>query len=153
MNRKMITDYLPKPTNGRRTFKGFDGRISITYDQVTSRNKNKDYWRVDNDFYYYVGDPSDCIYVYVKAGFRTDGASVPRPFWALIPPWGSHGNAAIVHDYLCETKTIHEHGAPKKIDNKRIDKIFMAAMKVSGVGFKRYVIYAAVRLASWIGLR
>ncbi|HIE98682.1 MAG TPA: DUF1353 domain-containing protein, partial [Fuerstia sp.] len=40
--------------------------------------------------------------VVVPAGFVSDGASIPRLFWAIIgPPIGSsHLLPAIVHDYL-----------------------------------------------------
>ena len=51
----------------------------------------------------------DCDYlgsglqVIVPAGFITDGASVPRILWPLLPPWGDKGTrAAMVHDYLLD---------------------------------------------------
>jgi hypothetical protein len=36
----------------------------------------------------------------VPKGFVTDLASIPRPFWSLLPPNGPYAQAAIVHDYL-----------------------------------------------------
>lgn len=36
----------------------------------------------------------------VPTGFVTDLASIPRPFWSLIPRDGPYADAAIVHDYL-----------------------------------------------------
>jgi len=41
--------------------------------------------------------------VTVPAGFITDGASVPRLLWWLMPAWGDKGTrAAMVHDYLLD---------------------------------------------------
>jgi hypothetical protein len=36
----------------------------------------------------------------VPPGFVTDFASIPRPFWAFLPPDGQYAYAAVVHDYL-----------------------------------------------------
>jgi hypothetical protein len=36
----------------------------------------------------------------VPVGFVTDFASIPRPFWSLLPPDGEYTYPAIVHDYL-----------------------------------------------------
>ena len=41
------------------------------------------------------------------AGAKTDGASIPRPVWALVggPFEGKYRTAAIIHDRYCDTKT------------------------------------------------
>lgn len=36
----------------------------------------------------------------VPAGAQSDGASIPRMFWRLLPPFGTYWLAAYVHDYL-----------------------------------------------------
>jgi hypothetical protein len=36
----------------------------------------------------------------VEAGFVTDFASIPRPFWVIYAKWGKYGRAAVVHDWL-----------------------------------------------------
>jgi hypothetical protein len=42
----------------------------------------------------------------VPAGLKTDGASVPRIFWQLFPPFtGKYREAAVIHDYYCSTKS------------------------------------------------
>jgi len=41
--------------------------------------------------------------VIVPSGFITDGATIPQVFWSLLPPWGTYGQASILHDYLIET--------------------------------------------------
>jgi hypothetical protein len=38
--------------------------------------------------------------VRVPVGFVTDFASIPRAFWALLPPDGLYAYPAILHDYL-----------------------------------------------------
>jgi hypothetical protein len=40
----------------------------------------------------------------IKAGFRCDGASIPRPFWRIpgFHPLGWHFWATLIHDYACE---------------------------------------------------
>ena len=38
----------------------------------------------------------------IPAGFKTNGANVPRIFWSIIPPFKpKYEPAYIVHDYLC----------------------------------------------------
>ena len=46
----------------------------------------------------------------VPAGYITDGASVPRIFWSIFPPYKpEYFTAVIVHDYLCEqARYLHE---------------------------------------------
>ena len=86
-----------------------------------------DYW-ASSPFRYWVGPEGTGRYVDVPAGFITDGASVPRPFWSLIAPWGTYGQAAIV------------------ITRKECDRILLQAMTDLGVPvWKRSVIYGAVR--------
>lgn len=58
--------------------------------------------------------------VTVPSGFVTDLASIPRPFWALMPRDGSYADAAIVHDYLYWMQTGTRLAA---------DEIFRLAMK------------------------
>lgn len=38
----------------------------------------------------------------IHAGYKTDGASVPRVFWQLFPPFRpEYFTAAVIHDFLC----------------------------------------------------
>lgn len=134
-------------------FKSFDGRISVSYDTMESAFRGKDTWNVDTPFYFYIGNIEDGKYVFVPKNFKTDGATVPRMFWNIIPPWGIYGNAAIVHDKLCVSKHYYVNGVPKHVDNKEIDKIFLEAMEVSGVNWIRHVLYAGVRFGDFLGFR
>ncbi len=90
------------------------------------------------EFYY---DWSDYRQSYtVPEGFKTDFASIPKVFRAVLSPIGLHGKAAVLHDYLCE------YGY---ITRKKVDQIFLEAMKVLGVGWlRRTVMYGGVRAFS-----
>lgn len=134
-------------------FTQFDGRVSVSYDAAASQKNKKDLWCVDLPFYFYLDEATKCSFVYVPKGFLSDGATVPRIFWGLIPPWGIYGNAAIVHDYLCKHKEIIKDGVRIKISNAEIDKIFFNAMTVSGTGPIKYPIYWGVRLWDFLGQR
>lgn len=39
--------------------------------------------------------------IYVPEGFITDQASVPKVIWPLIPPFGRHTFASVIHDHCC----------------------------------------------------
>ena len=39
----------------------------------------------------------------VPKGYLTNGANIPRVFWAVVPPFKpKFMNAVLVHDYLCD---------------------------------------------------
>lgn len=80
--------------------------------------------------------------VTVPAGFVTDFASVPRLVWAFISPWGKHGKAAVLHDYLYWMR----EGA--RVD---ADALFLRVMRHCGQIFViRRSMWLAVRLFGWI---
>lgn len=99
-------------------------------------------WRVAEDFYYdtdvLLSGPSPHRVAVLKDTL-TDFASIPRPLWNLLPPTGSYGKAAVVHDTLYRT-----HGLATRAE---ADRVLLEAMKVSGVGFfTRWTIYVGVRV-------
>lgn len=117
----------------------------LTYAPHESKIIGTDHWRVMNSFRYYIGTKPSDAWVDIPRGYLTDGASVPRIFWGLIPPWGDHGQAAIVHDYLTEFLTVMVNGVPTRITRKRADQIFLEAMGVLEVStVKKYTMYLAV---------
>lgn len=74
----------------------------------------------------------------VPIGFRTDFASVPRPLWSFLPPVGLYAKAAVIHDYLYESKSR---------SRKEADEIFLEAMVILGVPqWKRTLMFWAVRV-------
>lgn len=99
---------------------------------------NKDYWITARAFRYYVGAENSADFIDVPEGFKTDFASVPRPFWSILPPDGDYSQAAVLHDFLYTTK-------PRTRD--AADKIFLEAMGVLGVDdWKRYIMFEAVHV-------
>ena len=73
----------------------------------------------------------------VPAGAETDGASVPRVFWQLFAPFsGKYREAAVIHDYWCETK---------KRSWQDTHNVFYEAMLTAGVAeSSARVMWAAV---------
>lgn len=95
-------------------------------------------WRLNEEFSYEV-DPGEIITV--PAGFVTDFASIPRPFWNILPPHGEYAPAALIHDYLYATG-----GLGGRYTKAQSDDIFREAMKELGVGkVKRNIMWSAVR--------
>lgn len=129
------------------SFTEFSAPLKIQYDAEASRALGADHWRVTEGFRFYVGTPDSGEWVNVPAGYLTDGASVPRMFWSLIPPWGIYGQAAVVHDILCEYLSTTLHGLPHRITRARCDQILLEAMVALQVPLvKRQLIYRSVSL-------
>jgi hypothetical protein len=109
---------------------------------VTPLDDGETWIIVSDDFRYDVGheDSGDCVQV--PQWMATDFASVPRPIWWFVGPWGRHGHAAVVHDagYFLQDRSRAEY-----------DRIFLEAMGVLRVGrLPRRLMYLAVR---WFGGR
>lgn len=80
--------------------------------------------------------------VRVPAGFRSDGASVPRFFWRYVfPPGDSRAlRAAFVHDYLYRVPV-------PGWDRIAADRIFLALLVADGMPIRAAVTaYTGVRL-------
>jgi hypothetical protein len=74
----------------------------------------------------------------VPRGFVTDFASIPRPFWWLLPKWARYGSASIVHDF---------NYWEQKYDRKTADRAMVEGMKDLNVGgVTRAMIYFFLRL-------
>lgn len=77
----------------------------------------------------------------VPKGFKTDFASIPRIFWAIIAPLGKHTLPAVLHDFL------YTEGYKMGISRKEADKIFYRAMIDSFVNrFTANIMWVCVRL-------
>jgi Protein of unknown function (DUF1353) len=75
----------------------------------------------------------------VPEGYKTDGASVPAALWALYPPFtGNYRQAAVIHDYYCDSKTRSWQDT---------HKVFYFAMRAANVDEDTAkIMYAAVYL-------
>lgn len=76
----------------------------------------------------------------IPKGFKTDFATVPLVLTWLVPRYGLYTKAAILHDYLYDTKVVNKADA---------DGIFRRVMRELGVSFlRRWMMWAAVRTSS-----
>lgn len=133
------------------TFTRFSAIEQLQYDKVASVLNNKDIWATLPGFRYYIGSEGSDKYVDVETGFRTDGASIPRFLWWLLPPLGEYAQACTLHDKLCRTYCITQviNGVPTqvKITRKEIDAILDEALGVLEVTpWKRQTIVAGVNV-------
>lgn len=105
-------------------------------------------WVLREPFSYDIGAKGSGNTITVPERFITDFASVPRLLWAVLPPWGKYGNAAVVHDF-----GYWEHSRSRK----ETDQVFLEGMEALGVGWlTRHMMYAAVRAfgnLAWSGRR
>jgi len=98
-------------------------------------------WVLLKDFGYDVKEEGSGEVIDVPVGFKTDFASVPRIFWAILPRWGRYGNAAVIHDYCYWDQTY---------SRKTSDRIFLEAMGVLGVpAIQKNILYGVVRWFGW----
>ena len=90
----------------------------------------------------YIADSGHVITV--RPGFVTDGASVPRLFWAYASPFsGAHAPAAVLHDAL--------YSSHYALDRDVCDQIFYEALLSLPVRrTKAWAMYRSVRAGGWI---
>lgn len=85
-------------------------------------------------------------WIEIPAGYRFDGASIPRCLWSLIggPFDPQFALAACIHDWYCEhTSECYE---------SRVigDAVFFYLLRLAGVPkWKRTLMFLGVRLNSW----
>lgn len=132
-------------------FVSFTAKPLIYYDDDASSLLGGDYYRVAESFRYYLGEKYGNQWVFIPAGMLTDLASIPRIVWNLLPPSGSYGPAAIVHDRLCNTLEITQEGKLISIDRAKADGILGEAMEALRVPWlKRITISSAVAMHRWL---
>jgi hypothetical protein len=115
----------------------FIGELELRH---STYEKGTVFWTLLSDLIY-ITDEKDIITV--PAGFKTDLASIPRPLWALLPPFWKYSKASVIHDYLLAQNKLIED----KLTVDRINMIFKQGMKDLGVNkYQIAVIYFAVQL-------
>jgi len=124
----------------------FTGPLTITQLDTDAR-----LWRLETPLIYEVGALGSGDVITIQDGFITDGTSVPRILWALLPTWGTYSRAAALHDFLC---TALRDGVPHPLAPtwKRAAQIFYEAMVVEGTGqVIRLTLYLGAMI--WAGYR
>ena len=84
--------------------------------------------------------------VEVPAGFVFDGASAPRLFWSIIPPFKKTKKASCLHDWLCRK-------ARNKKERLYADRVFKQALEEEGLNpFRVTAGYIGVRIGAFFGV-
>lgn len=114
---------------------------------ISPFNDRMTLWVLNTPFTYVIGDLDGDEKVVVPKGFVTDFATTKFMKW-ILPPMGTYGKACVVHDYLCDFKTItKKDGTTRTCTRKEGDLIFLEAMGVSGVNpILKYAMFGVVRI-------
>ena len=89
-------------------------------------------WVLLDDFFYQADDGT--LYV-VPRGFVTDLGTVPRIFWAIIPPHARFRESYVLHDWLW------------RVDKKLANRVLGETLKKQGAAlWERAAILGAVTL-------
>lgn len=112
---------------------------SVAYSREFSAALGKAYWITNENYVYYLGAKYSNEWVVVHQGYGTDGATVPPAFQGVLPVFGKHGSAVILHDWLCEYGYVWHKDPTTSLVSKRIltreeiDGIFIEALGVVGL--------------------
>jgi hypothetical protein len=118
------------------------GKFIGELDTRQTIEKHKVYWQLLTELSY-VTDKGETYTV--PAGFKSDLASIPRLFWAILPPFGRYSKAAVIHDYLLANNKVIPDNEKLTID--RINYIFKESMRELNVNKVQIaVIHFAVQL-------
>jgi hypothetical protein len=106
-------------------------------------------WQLLDALAYEAGAKGSGRWIIAPAGSVTDGASVPRPLWWLLPSTGRYFRAAVIHDRLYE---LLRAGRPHINATTRAgaDRELRLAARACGCSaVVAWVLWAGVRLGGW----
>ena len=133
---------LPIRTKGKGFFKG------ILLWILTTRN-----WEIAEDFEYELND----IKYTIPAGFKFDGASIPKFLHTFLSPVGVLLMGGLVHDYAYKYQTLLEINKADTLGviyQKRADEIFRDInIGVNGFNLMNYLAYYSLRLGGFLARR
>jgi hypothetical protein len=136
---------LPKLNPIRIPTRSAEGRLSALWVWLSKPRQ----WEVAEDWQCIVGGQT----IDIPAGFRFDGASVPRPFWILVTPIGILLVPGLLHDYGYKYEHLKVGGGGKiGHDKNRLfwDKLFLqAGVDVNGFRVLSSLAGYAVCLFGW----
>ena len=95
---------------------------------------------------HYLSIPTSKGVITIPTGFLSDGLSIPPAARPLVgPATGKPFMAGLLHDFLySRSSTAHFN-----MTRKDADDLFLEVMFNLGIGFRRNLIYAAVRGFGW----
>ena len=138
-NKMPVMRALPIRTKGKGFFKG------ILLWILTTRN-----WEIAEDFEYELND----IKYTIPAGFKFDGASIPKFLHTFLSPVGVLLMGGLVHDYAYKYQTlfkINKADTLGVISQKRADEIFRDInIGVNGFYLMNYLAYYSLRLGGFL---
>jgi len=138
---KLEKKYWVKKGEGKRRRRSKD-MSSFTTPLIVTILPDGRRGKLFHQFTYHIGTKCSKDFITVPVGFVTDFASSPFFVWSFIPPWGRYSKAAVIHDYIYQTKIR---------TRKEADDIFLEAMLVLGVpAWKAKLMYWGVRTFGWI---
>lgn len=137
------------------TFTNFSGEEQLAYNKALSLAAGKSLWNTRPGFRYYIGKKGSNRWVDVETNFVTDGATIPRILWWLLPPIDEYTQCTTLHDKLCTTYYIIEQvgGVEQRVPVTRaeIDAILRESMDVLEVTpWKKKAIMVGVNLNRWV---
>ena len=112
-------------------------------------------WEVIEEWSYVLPDDTK---IFIPEGFVFDGASIPRPFWAILSPVGLLLTPGLVHDYAYQhdkllsldsegNRTIYKNKAGRGY----WDRLFRdVAIEVNGFKIINNIAWIALVLFGWI---
>lgn len=130
----------------------FTSELTITHLSGNDRHSWRR-WRLAEPLIFEVGGRGSGRVIVVWKGFVTDGPSIPRLLWWILPVWASYSRAGVIHDWLC-CLIAGNNPHPEAPTRDDADRIFFEAMTVLNVGrVQKYALYLGVRLATWFNLK
>jgi len=95
---------------------------------------------------HYLTIPTSRGSITIPTGFVSDGLSIPSVFRPLVgPSTGRPFMAGLLHDWLYSRASSSRY----PFTRAEADDIFLEIMFNLGIGFRRNLIYAAVRAFGW----
>ena len=108
------------------------------------------HWEIAKDFEYVLNGNK---YV-IPAGFKFDGASIPKFLHPFLSPVGVLLIGGLVHDYMYKythCKPVSAKGALLVVDQKRADQIFRDInIVVNGFYTMNYLAYWSLRIGGFV---
>ena len=108
------------------------------------------HWEIAEDFNYEIND----VKYVIPAGFKFDGASIPKFLHAFLSPVGVLLMGGLVHDYAYKYETllkINKADTLGVISQKRADEIFRDInIGVNGFYLMNYLAYWSLRLGGFV---
>ena len=106
------------------------------------------HWEIANDFEYELNGTK---YV-IPAGFKFDGASIPKFLHTFLSPVGVLLLGGLVHDYAYKYAALKpKKGAVLLLDQKKSDEIFRVInIEINGFYFMNYLAYWSLRLGGFM---